>query len=209
MSFIHPHCFINHQVERLSSRTGFSISYEEKRGNGFQRPFHPYPAQHNTDGLSSPIAECSSCPCSTYPEARRAYTLTYPSPDKGVRLRLGQALIVDVPEPQEYAAGHVSGAINIPRGVLECEIWNHIGFPGSTQMDRPIVLQCQIGNRTSLATQSLDDFWLTHTTAVVMSLGDWQKAGHPFVRCVSVRLKSVAGTHLLLPIDTSCSCSEK
>lgn len=35
----------------------------------------------------------------------------------------GEALIVDVREPQEYAPGHVLGAINIPRGVLEFQIW--------------------------------------------------------------------------------------
>ena len=34
----------------------------------------------------------------------------------------GPALIVDVREPHEYAAGHVPGAINIPRGVLEFQI---------------------------------------------------------------------------------------
>lgn len=31
----------------------------------------------------------------------------------------GPALIVDVREPYEYAAGHVPGAINIPRGVIQ------------------------------------------------------------------------------------------
>src|SRR5678816_3465286 len=43
----------------------------------------------------------------------------------------GTALIVDVREPQEYAAGHVPGAINIPRGVLEFQIWKQVGFPVS------------------------------------------------------------------------------
>jgi len=75
----------------------------------------------------------------------------------------GTALIVDVREPQEYAAGHVPGAINIPRGVLE-------------------FLQCQSGNRASLAAQSLEELGFTRTTAVVMSLDDWQKAGNPFVK---------------------------
>ena len=34
----------------------------------------------------------------------------------------GDALIVDVREPHEYAAGHVPGATNIPRGLLEFQI---------------------------------------------------------------------------------------
>jgi rhodanese-related sulfurtransferase len=94
----------------------------------------------------------------------------------------GPALIVDVREPHEYAAGHVPGAINIPRGVLEFKIWSHVGFPTNPQMDRPLILQCQSGNRASLAAQSLEDLGFTRPTAVVMSLEDWQKAGHPFVK---------------------------
>lgn len=91
-------------------------------------------------------------------------------------------LIVDVREPQEYAAGHVPGAINIPRGVIEFKIWNHVGFPANTQLGQPIVLQCQSGNRASLAAQSLADLGFTHINAVVMSLDDWQQSGHPFVK---------------------------
>ncbi len=94
----------------------------------------------------------------------------------------GAALIIDVREPQEYAAGHVPGAINIPRGVLEFKIWSQLGFPANTEMDRPLVLQCQSGNRASLAAQSLQDLGFTQATAVVMSLEDWQKAGHPFTK---------------------------
>jgi len=94
----------------------------------------------------------------------------------------GAALIVDVREPHEYAAGHVPGAINIPRGLLEFKIWSHVGFPANAEMDRPIVLQCQSGNRASLAAQSLEDLGFTRTTAVIMSLEDWQEAGKPFTK---------------------------
>ncbi len=94
----------------------------------------------------------------------------------------GTALIVDVREPHEYAAGHVPGAINIPRGVLEFQIWKQVGFPANPEMDRPVYLQCQSGNRASLAAQSLEELGFTHTTAVVMSLESWQKTGNPFVK---------------------------
>lgn len=92
----------------------------------------------------------------------------------------GGTLIVDVREPQEFAAGHVPGAINIPRGVIEFKIWNYVGYPANTKTDQPIVLQCQSGNRASLAAQALTELGFTHTSAVVMSLDEWQKAGHPF-----------------------------
>lgn len=94
----------------------------------------------------------------------------------------GTALIVDVREPHEYAAGHVPGVINIPRGMLESKIWSHVGSSGEPDMDRPLVLQCQSGKRASLAAQSLEALGFTRTTAVVMNLDDWQKAGHPFTK---------------------------
>ena len=94
----------------------------------------------------------------------------------------GSAVIIDVREPQEYAAGHVPGAINIPRGVIEFKIWSQLGSSANAELDRPLILQCQSGNRASLAAQSLQDLGFTQTTAVVMSLDDWQKAGHPFAK---------------------------
>jgi rhodanese-related sulfurtransferase len=42
----------------------------------------------------------------------------------------GNALILDMREPHEYAAGHVPGTINIPRGVLEFQIWKHVRLSG-------------------------------------------------------------------------------
>ncbi|MGC3975715.1 MAG: rhodanese-like domain-containing protein [Nitrospira sp.] len=94
----------------------------------------------------------------------------------------GEALIIDVREPQEYATGHVPGAVNIPRGILEFQIWKHVGSPGAAQMARPLYLQCQSGNRASLAAQSLSELGFTQTTAVVMSLEEWQTTGQPFVK---------------------------
>lgn len=94
----------------------------------------------------------------------------------------GNALIVDVREPNEFVAGHVPGAINIPRGVLEFQIWKQVGFPANLDLGRNVILQCQSGNRASLAAQSLEELGFTHTTAVVMPLEDWQQAGHPFVK---------------------------
>ena len=91
----------------------------------------------------------------------------------------GSALIIDVREPDEYAAGHVPGSINIPRGQIESQIWNHVD---KTDLNKPIVLQCQAGRRASLAAQSLGAIGFTQTKAVVMNLDDWQRAGHPFTK---------------------------
>jgi rhodanese-related sulfurtransferase len=92
------------------------------------------------------------------------------------------ALIVDVREPSEFAAGHVPGAISVPRGVIEFKIWKHIGFPDNTNYDKEIYLYCKTGGRCTLAAKSLQDLGLTNLTTAVVKMLDWQKAGHPLVK---------------------------
>ncbi|MCG6870442.1 MAG: rhodanese-like domain-containing protein [Gammaproteobacteria bacterium] len=41
----------------------------------------------------------------------------------------------DVREPREYAAAHIPGAINVPRGIIEFAIWRYVGFPEATNHD--------------------------------------------------------------------------
>ena len=91
----------------------------------------------------------------------------------------GGALIIDVREPQEYATGHVPGVINIPRGLIETQIWNHLG---KADVEHPIVLQCQSGRRATLAAQTLGELGFTQTSAVIMNLDDWKTSGNPFVK---------------------------
>jgi rhodanese-related sulfurtransferase len=90
-------------------------------------------------------------------------------------------LIVDVREPGEYASGHVPGAINIPRGLIELNIWPHVGFPDSTDLNRKITLYCGSGVRCILAAKSLQDLGFTNIIAVDMRIADWAKAGYPLV----------------------------
>lgn len=94
----------------------------------------------------------------------------------------GGALIIDVREPQEYAAGHVPGAINIPRGVIDSKIWNHVGSSEKADLERQIVLQCQSGRRATLAAQTLEELGFTQTSAVIMNLDEWKTSGNPFVK---------------------------
>ncbi|HEY6964815.1 MAG TPA: rhodanese-like domain-containing protein [Erythrobacter sp.] len=90
-------------------------------------------------------------------------------------------LVVDVREPGEYASGHVPGAINIPRGVIELNIWPHVGFPDATDLNSKITLYCGSGTRCVLAAKSLQDLGFTNAVAVDMRIADWAKAGYPLV----------------------------
>lgn len=90
------------------------------------------------------------------------------------------AILLDVREENEFKAGHVPGAINIPRGLLEWQIWKALGYPDKVDMDRKIYVQCMGGNRATLATRDLKNIGFTNATAVIMNIADWEKKGYPF-----------------------------
>ena len=89
------------------------------------------------------------------------------------------ALLLDVREEGEFKAGHVPGAVNIPRGLLEFRIWKHLGFPSNVDMSRKIYVQCQTGGRATLAAKQLQDIGFTNVVAVIMNFEEWQKKGNP------------------------------
>ncbi len=92
------------------------------------------------------------------------------------------ALILDVREPAEFAAGHVPGAVNIPRGVLEFRIYKELGYPKKVDIGRKIYVQCQTGGRASLAAASLKKIGFKNPIAVIVNMADWAKAGNPWVK---------------------------
>lgn len=91
-------------------------------------------------------------------------------------------LLIDVREPNEFASGHVPGAISIPRGLIETRIWQHLGFPEKTDLDRKITLYCSTGVRDVLAAKSLQDLGFRNVTAVDMRIEEWIKAGYPLTK---------------------------
>ena len=91
-------------------------------------------------------------------------------------------LIVDVREPGEHAGGHIPGAINIPRGQIELNIWPHVGFPEETDMSRRMTLYCGSGVRCILAAKSLQDLGFSNVTAADMRIDDWARARYPLVK---------------------------
>ena len=85
-----------------------------------------------------------------------------------------KAVVVDVSEPAEYAAGHISGAKNIPLAQLGAEAK---GLPGNKAL--PLVVVCPTGSRASRAVTALKK--LGHENVVVLSggLAAWREANLP------------------------------
>ncbi len=91
-------------------------------------------------------------------------------------------MIVDVRQEDEYADGHIPGAVNVPRGLIEFRIWKLVGFPDKTDLNTKMTLYCATGGRCALATKSLMDLGFTNVTSADMKFEDWVKAGYPVVR---------------------------
>lgn len=68
--------------------------------------------------------------------------------------------IIDVREPEEYQAGHVSGSINIPLGQI------HQGSPilDRIKKDSKIVVYCRSGGRSDAARDQLSSLGFNNVT---------------------------------------------
>jgi rhodanese-related sulfurtransferase len=88
-------------------------------------------------------------------------------------------LIIDVREPYEFDRGHVPGAINIPRGVIEFMIWKKVGFPDKTDLGGKFYIYCRTGSRTALAAATLKDLGFTNIYGIDMKFSNWLRFGYP------------------------------
>src|SRR3712207_5008509 len=61
-----------------------------------------------------------------------------------------RVVIVDVRETEEWDAGHIPGAVHVPRGYLESRIEGAV-----RDREADVVLYCASGNRSALAAHTL------------------------------------------------------
>lgn len=91
---------------------------------------------------------------------------------------LAETLWIDVRSPEEFAADHIAGDLNIPHHRIAAEIARHA--PGR---DADIRLYCRSGNRSGQALKVLQAQGYTQVTNAG-SIGDARKArGLPCDRC--------------------------
>ena len=66
-------------------------------------------------------------------------------------------ILLDVREADEYASGHIPGAIHMSRGMLEFKL---SGNPALSARDLKIVLYCKTSGRAALAAKALHVIWI-------------------------------------------------
>ncbi len=85
-----------------------------------------------------------------------------------------KAVVIDVCEASEYAAGHVGGAKNIPLGQLEEKL------PGLVKNKSvPIILVCQSGARSGRAVAVAKKLGYEQVQSLGGGLGAWRSASLP------------------------------
>ena len=80
-------------------------------------------------------------------------------------------MLLDVRTPEEFAEGHVDGAINIPHDQIDAHAAEIDGLQGG-DMAKPIVVYCRSGGRAGVATQSLMQGGRSQVTNLG-GLSDW------------------------------------
>jgi glyoxylase-like metal-dependent hydrolase (beta-lactamase superfamily II)/rhodanese-related sulfurtransferase len=86
--------------------------------------------------------------------------------------RAADAVIVDVREPAEYAAGHVPGAVNVPQADLATRL-------DELPRNRPLLLVCQAGYRSLRAAQFLRQMGYEDVVSIKGGTVAWRDSGRP------------------------------
>jgi rhodanese-related sulfurtransferase len=89
------------------------------------------------------------------------------------RLAAGAVLLVDVRQPEEYAPGHLPGAINVPLPELSGRIVE------LASRQEPIVVVCQTDRRSARAASELMAAGVRDVVVLRGGTAGWQEAGLP------------------------------
>ena len=88
-------------------------------------------------------------------------------------------VLIDVREADEFAAGHLPGAIHASRGMLEFKLSNN---PELSARDLKIVLYCKTSGRAALAACALHDMGYLQVKSISGGFDAWAAAGKPVVK---------------------------
>ncbi len=97
------------------------------------------------------------------------------SPEAAVqRINREKAVVIDICEPAEYAAGHIVGARSIPLGELEAKL------PGVVKNKAtPLVLVCASGMRSGRAVAIARKLGYEQADSLAGGLKSWRQANLP------------------------------
>jgi rhodanese-related sulfurtransferase len=130
--------------------------------------------QDATEGGGQPMPVAESEAGSGAPEAAASVGVMAPADLAG---RLGTAdepIILDVRSPEEYSAGHIPGAINVPYDQIAAHLDSLETF-----RDREIVVYCRSGRRAGVAEAALAEDGFQQLLDLEGHMQSWQAAQYP------------------------------
>lgn len=89
--------------------------------------------------------------------------------------RLGEVVVLDVRESDEFEQGAIPGAILTPRGLLESAVAGHVPDP-----ETEVVLYCAGGGRSALAAKTLEDMGYRNVWSLEGGFTRWKQEGLPW-----------------------------
>jgi rhodanese-related sulfurtransferase len=81
-------------------------------------------------------------------------------------------LVLDVRSPEEFAQGHVPGAVNIPQDQVALRL-------AEVPKDKDVVMYCRSGRRTALAADLLSANGYTRLSHLEGDMNAWMEKGRP------------------------------
>jgi rhodanese-related sulfurtransferase len=88
-------------------------------------------------------------------------------------------LLLDVREKDAFDAGHLPGAVHLPRGQLELRVNDILQDPSQR-----IIAYCELGIISTLAASTLKDLGFDRAVALDGGFKAWLEAGHPIEKSI-------------------------
>jgi rhodanese-related sulfurtransferase len=88
-------------------------------------------------------------------------------------------VLMDVREADEFSAGHLPGAVLVPRGLLEFKL---SATPALSSRDLKVVVYCKTSGRAALAAQAMQSMGYLNVTSIAGGYDAWAAAGKPVVK---------------------------
>jgi molybdopterin/thiamine biosynthesis adenylyltransferase/rhodanese-related sulfurtransferase len=121
--------------------------------------------------------------------------ITEIQPDEA-HAHLGQAVFLDVREPDEYQQGALPGAVHLPRGHLEFQVEGRI-----PDKSAKVVVYCAGGTRSAFAAKTLADIGYTDVVSMIGGFNRWKDEDRPWStpQSLTADQRNRYQRHLLMP----------
>lgn len=134
-------------------------------------------------GISLMVGGCTTASKQAAPQAMTADSLVAEAKKNICEVTVSEAkemldkgglVFLDCREPKEFKMGHVPGAMNIPRGLIEFKINKKI-----PDKNGGIVIYCKVGGRGCLSACTLCRMGYKNVMNMAGGWKAWEKAGYP------------------------------